>query len=1276
MIFLFLGVATPGPSGADWGVFAGVVLIAFLAGVIASALFFRRRWDEAEGRAALLQDTLDNLPGYIFVKDVDDDFRYLFLNDSYYRLSGQETGSGIGLNDSEWRRDGTEKFLKQDSELLKSGESFCEVESVYSKSGELVQSKVYKKIVTGSDGRRLIVGMGVDVTDELELEKRLQQNILDLDVYIENEQHLNRCLELISNDDDLEQTMPAILSQLGVQTKASFCDVFLCDEKDPTLFRMRYNWNRSGLPWHDADVLRADELAGIDELLRAHRYIEINMDHPLPWQQELAGVLKNRFHIRSSLFYGIWVKERLAGFICLDYVDNVHQFSEADYAWIRNIGNLYLLALDRHNRMNEIKQSLTLQKQIFNNVNIPIMLFDLDYTIISINPKACEVVGKTEAELVGAKCHKALCQCDEPPDWCPARQSMGGKCMAKIDFAGHSRLFAITTQPIYDHNGKMLYVLETAVDIYEEREQKKQLATLNLLLNNAAALAKISYFTGDRNSMIEQIGGAPLPGLAISVPGEGVQLADWIEPADLPEFEKQKHLLVNGHVPSLDMLCHSAGTKRDYRLTVRRNEYDQNQYLGALQDVTESVALANERQELIRTLQNYVECERSVNAGLAQIVMEDDFGTNVDAILRLIVEQLDAGRVYLGVYGDDGSIRFEYENLSPGAISLREIKDPAFLPQFLQWRELIATEKELYIPDILNSEYADVLREPACKTLLAVAVMVDQRLYGILGVGFGKQCRVITDVERNILHSSAGIIALAKKKQLQQHSLELLTQQNRMILSTMPISVVLYDRDRNVLNCNPAALEMFGHTMEEMLTRPCYENMCGVPGGVEPCTVKEVVRTKSLVTLDITVGERECQLKALPVLDQEGEVVNVVEAVSDVTDLRQGQRRLEAALKEAEAANRAKSYFLATMSHELRTPLNAVIGFSELLQGADLSETEEIDYLKAINLAGNSLLYLINDILDLSKLEAEQMVLVPKPTDLKVLLEELKSVFSYKARQQGLYFELDCPSDLPLLELDNMRLRQALLNIIGNAVKFTAAGGITVRVGYSDNDLSIGIRDTGIGIKPEAHKKIFEPFSQQDAVRDTHTYKGSGLGLAISNRLIACMNGRILLESEEGRGSTFTIELKGVPRVSAGGEPEAKMERVSASVSGGRALIVDDVTLNLKVLSALLARFGIESVSATSGSEALEVLKRDRKFDFVLTDMWMPEMNGVELAEEIRGDAALADLRIVAVTADTEAKLSFAPGVFTGVLLKPISNEKLEKLLIALHSGEDVWVVV
>lgn len=414
-------------------------------------------------------------------------------------------------------------------------------------------------------------------------------------------------------------------------------------------------------------------------------------------------------------------------------------------------------------------------------------------------------------------------------------------------------------------------------------------------------------------------------------------------------------------------------------------------------------------------------------------------------------------------------------------------------------------------------------------------------------------------------------------------------------------------------------------------------------------------------------------------LDPEEEefISSIAHCVELMLIRRKYQTELLSAVEKAKAADRAKSMFLASMSHEIRTPLNAVIGFSELLKDNNLPPEEQRDYLAGIASSGNALLALINDVLDLSKLEAGQMKFSPVEVDVAELLEEIGGIFKQRCRSKGLDFRIDIPAELPHLMLDKLRLRQILFNLIGNALKFTAAGSVTVGVrfepdgGKESGRLIIAVADTGIGIAKEDQTRIFQMFVQAVGNRQQALSSGSGLGLALVSRLVEHLHGSISLKSEVNQGSEFTVELNEVPVApgySAAAAGAATDEDRSKNRLYRSVLLVDDVPMNLKVMAAMLRKLKVETVLANNAEEALAALEKTR-FDMILTDLWMPGMNGAELTWKIRSSKRFPAMKIVAVTADVESRLSFDISLFDNVLEKPVSLEKLEKLFKGMRGS-------
>ncbi|HSW26703.1 MAG TPA: ATP-binding protein, partial [Burkholderiaceae bacterium] len=397
----------------------------------------------------------------------------------------------------------------------------------------------------------------------------------------------------------------------------------------------------------------------------------------------------------------------------------------------------------------------------------------------------------------------------------------------------------------------------------------------------------------------------------------------------------------------------------------------------------------------------------------------------------------------------------------------------------------------------------------------------------------------------------------------------------------------------------------------------------------------------------------------------QGRTVRMVGVTRDVTERRSQEDALRHAVEAANKANQAKADFLATMSHEIRTPINGVIGLARMLEDSPLAP-QEAGYVRMINSCGNSLLALVNDVLDFSKIEAGQMVLEQIDTDLRELARETADVFASRACEKGVELIVRIAPEAPRRILaDPHRLRQILLNLLGNALKFTATGAVTLRItaplANGERRLRVDVTDTGIGIAADALPRLFRRFSQADA-STTRRYQGTGLGLAISRDLAVLMGGDVTVTSTPGAGSTFTLDvpLRVAEQQHVCVAPPSSQRRPTGEM---RVLLVEDNAINQMVALALLKKLGYTALTlAGDGEQALSLCAAEC-FDLVLMDCQMPVMNGFEATRRLRARGfaqPIVALTAGAVSQDREECLDAGMNDYVA---KPIDSARLAATL-------------
>ncbi len=510
-----------------------------------------------------------------------------------------------------------------------------------------------------------------------------------------------------------------------------------------------------------------------------------------------------------------------------------------------------------------------------------------------------------------------------------------------------------------------------------------------------------------------------------------------------------------------------------------------------------------------------------------------------------------------------------------------------------------------------------------------------------------------------------------------------ITRQLDSVLNTQKEFICRFSPDTTLTYVNDAYCAAFGKSREELLGRPFLELVPEHEHEQIKAHINKLGRTKKSSTYEHQVltknnGLRWQEWTDYIVNEKNGKVTEFQSVGYDITERKKAEEALLAAREEAAAASRAKSQFLANMSHEIRTPLSAVIGFISLLRTTPLNETQE-NYLNHAKVSAQTLLSIINNILDLSRIEAGKLELDPVMTDIPALCKEALDIIHYQAEAKQLDLMFAYQTQAPELAwVDPLRLKQILVNLLANATKFTDEGEVELEVTFEEvsqkkGRFSFSVSDTGIGISEEEQQRLFEAFTQADA-SISRKYGGTGLGLTISNLLAEMMSSHIELSSEPGKGSTFffTIEThfdrkKKEHKPSPGPPATILLQGEDAPV----ILLVDDDKMNREVYAQMITRIIPEArvKEAPSGNEAIDLIKAEQ-VDFVFMDLTMPGMDGFEATRAIReqekAQGVQKPLPIVALTAGAfrDNKEKCLEAGMDDFLAKPIDNADLRGVLV------------
>jgi PAS domain S-box-containing protein len=576
---------------------------------------------------------------------------------------------------------------------------------------------------------------------------------------------------------------------------------------------------------------------------------------------------------------------------------------------------------------------------------------------------------------------------------------------------------------------------------------------------------------------------------------------------------------------------------------------------------------------------------------------------------------------------------------------------------------VVSTGEQLIIPDYQTwagraPQYARI----DARAVVVAPLLIGRRPVGAINVWHEDPERSFSEADRRLLNLFGQQAAVA----LENAHLFTAGQRERqyfeVLVRNSPVAIVVLDFHHRVISCNPAFERLYGYTQDEVVGQD-LDDLITTPENRQEAVSYTVQASESRTVQGIGQRRRkdgslvDVEVLAVPVVI-DGERVGMMGIYHDVTELL-------SARQVAEAANAAKSQFLANMSHELRTPLNAIIGYSEMLEeeAADQGHDSYVPDLQKIRTAGRHLLALINDVLDLSKIEAGKLDLYIESFDLHEAVAEVATTVEPLVARNHNSLVVRCAPDVGTMRSDLTRVRQVLLNLLSIASKFTERGTITLVARREAREIILEVSDTGIGMTPEQMGKLFEPFSQAET-STSKKYGGTGLGLAITRRFCALMGGDVTVASEPGRGTTFTARLPvdvGEPLSAASAAESEEPAVVHARRGAGTVLVIDDDPAARAITRRVLEREGYVVEEAADGETGLRRAQELRP-DLITLDILMPVMDGWAVLTRLKADPALAHTPVILQTIVEDRNMGFTLGA-AEYLTKPIERKRLAALV-------------
>ncbi|HTX88725.1 MAG TPA: ATP-binding protein [Bacteroidales bacterium] len=952
---------------------------------------------------------------------------------------------------------------------------------------------------------------------------------------------------------------------------------------------------------------------------------------------------------------------------------------------------------------NDVRRSKEDWERTFDAIPDLVAIIDTDHKIRRANKAMTEYLHMEPGKCDGTNCYFWMHHTDHPPDFCPHLKLLAdhNNHEAHIHETYNDRDFEITVSPILEEE-KLLGAVHVVRDVTEKkkaedtiRESESRYHRLFETLMEGFCIIEVLFDEQERpvdyrflevNPAFEKqtdladAKGKRMRELRPDHEEHWFEIYGRIAKTGIPErFENEAKALNRWY----EVFAYRIGGPDSRNVAILFNDITARKlaHVQLQQEARRSQLLSELAVTFSEKTFNKSELFDAIILKVSEFIGDMGFITEISEDGKWLLPA--------AVYFPDPEIRSEFQALFP------QIRMP--VGTGLAGR-VVQTGKSVLMTGITEQEMIEsslpifhpFLKKYSIYDYLIVPIKTGNQVFGTLGMMRLGKGRSYTAADEIFVESAASRAALAitnfklfdelhhaydnleiKIKERTEDlaiAMRVLTdeqQRFRDVLDRLPSYVALLTPDYQFSFVNREFIRRFGDPKD----KKCYAHLFNREEPCENCRSYEALKTQQTMLWEWEGPDKTIySITDFPFTDIDGSNL-ILEIGSDISSIKQAERE-RVAREVAEKSNRAKSEFLANISHEIRTPMNSIIGFSELLSNTVETEKQR-SQLQAIRSSAKTLLALINDLLDLSKIEAGKMMVRPEPLNFGMFINEIEMLFRQKAEEKEIAFRVEQMDKMPAsLLIDEVRLRQVLFNLLDNAVKFTDEGQVVLSTEYryldnSNIDLILAVTDTGCGIPAEELDKIFDPFHQYKRIAGK-VKTGTGLGLSITRRLVELMGGTITVKSELGRGSTFTVRLPDIPVPAklATGRREEGLDMRTTHLRPSTILIVDDNSDNRKFLADLMEPTQVTIIEAKDGKEAIDITSQFLP-DLILMDIRMPVMDGYDATARIKGQETTKNIPVVALSASSRMspQETGMEDLFDEYLMKPVNISNLTAVL-------------